>query len=109
MNDPLRHLDEDSDSDQEMEDDDNEWDGIEKEEEEAEEKTELVKELEEAGNRPVVKKPRHQSGREREWLERLIEKYGDDVEAMEWDGKLNPMQQTAADIRKRMRKTERGR
>ncbi|KAL8816238.1 MAG: hypothetical protein Q9191_008363, partial [Dirinaria sp. TL-2023a] len=31
------------------------------------------------------KKPRKQSQREQEWIERLVEKYGDDVGAMAWD------------------------
>lgn len=52
------------------------------------------------------KKPRHQSKREGEWLDRLVEKYGDDTQAMARDRRLNPMQQTAADISRRLRKLE---
>ena len=52
------------------------------------------------------KKPRHQSKREGEWLDRLVEKYGDDTQAMARDRKLNPMQQTAADISRRLKKLE---
>ncbi|KAL1960593.1 hypothetical protein VTO42DRAFT_7172 [Malbranchea cinnamomea] len=50
------------------------------------------------------RKPRHQSQREIEWLERLVQKYGDDTRAMARDRKLNPMQQTEADIARRLRK-----
>ncbi|KAM5475541.1 Nucleolar protein 16 [Microsporum audouinii] len=50
------------------------------------------------------KKPRHQSKREEEWLEALVQKYGDDTAQMARDKKLNPMQQTEADIARRLRK-----
>ncbi|WEW57309.1 Nucleolar protein 16 [Emydomyces testavorans] len=50
------------------------------------------------------RRPRHQSKREEEWLQRLVEKYGDDVPAMVRDRKLNPMQQSEGNIRKRLRK-----
>ncbi|KMU88369.1 hypothetical protein CIHG_06167 [Coccidioides immitis H538.4] len=50
------------------------------------------------------RKPRHQSKREEEWLQWLVDKYGDDVPAMVRDRKLNPMQQTEGDIRRRLRK-----
>ena len=50
------------------------------------------------------RKPRHQSKREEEWLERLIQKYGDDTAQMAKDRKLNPMQQTEADIARRLKK-----
>ena len=51
-----------------------------------------------------MKKPRHQSTREGEWISRLVERYGDDYEAMARDMKLNPMQQTEGDLRRRIRK-----
>ncbi|KAK2877130.1 Nucleolar protein 16 [Arthroderma sp. PD_2] len=50
------------------------------------------------------KKPRHQSKREEEWLEALVQKYGDDTARMARDKKLNRMQQTEADIARRLRK-----
>jgi nucleolar protein 16 len=50
------------------------------------------------------KTPRQQSKREVEWLQRLVDKHGDDTRAMARDMKLNPMQQTEADIAKRLRK-----
>lgn len=49
------------------------------------------------------KRPRKQSRREEEWVERLVEKYGDDVGKMVRDRKLNPMQQSHGDIAKRVR------
>ena len=48
------------------------------------------------------KKPRKQSEREREWIKSLTDKYGDDVGAMSRDRRLNPNQQTEADIRRRI-------
>ncbi|KAL9007454.1 MAG: hypothetical protein Q9180_009651, partial [Flavoplaca navasiana] len=49
------------------------------------------------------KRPRKQSRREEEWVESLVEKYGDDVGKMVRDRKLNPMQQSHGDIARRVR------
>ncbi|KAI9767816.1 MAG: Nucleolar protein 16 [Geoglossum simile] len=64
--------------------------------------TEVVRQLEERAKRGVAKAPRTQSAREREWVEQLVAKYGDDYRNMFWDRKLNPMQQSEGDIRKRV-------
>ncbi|KAF4556030.1 Ribosome biogenesis protein Nop16-like protein [Elsinoe fawcettii] len=64
--------------------------------------TEVVRRLEEEAARPVVKRERRQSEREKEWVMRLVEKYGDDYGKMARDGRLNPMQQSVGDIRKRV-------
>ena len=56
-------------------------------------------ELVEVGKR---RQPRMQSQRERVWIEQLVEKYGQDIRSMSKDPKLNPNQQTEADIRKRI-------
>lgn len=64
----------------------------------------IVQQLEDMAARAPEKKPRKQSEREREWIERLVGKYGDDHKRMARDMKLNPMQQTEADIRKRVDK-----
>lgn len=63
-------------------------------------------ELQAAQEEEAVKKrkPRSQSTREQEWVERLINKHGDNIQAMVRDRKLNPMQQTEGDIRRRIRK-----
>lgn len=104
LNDPLNDMDTDSeagdaqdgDGPQELE----EWGGIKEDGTE----TEVVKSLIAEAKAPVVKKPRHQSEREVEWLTRLVQKHGDDYQAMARDHKLNPFQQTAADIRRRAEK-----
>lgn len=68
------------------------------------EKSGIVAELERQAARAPEKKPRKQSAREKEWIERLVNKYGDDTKKMARDMKLNPMQQTEADIARRIKK-----
>ncbi|KAA8641916.1 hypothetical protein EYZ11_002153 [Aspergillus tanneri] len=71
-------------------------------------KTTIVEQLErqaaQEGQGVKAKKPRHQSSRESEWIQRLVDKHGDDVGAMFRDRKLNPMQQSEGDLRRRIRK-----
>ena len=67
------------------------------------ETTPVVKELMEQA-RMGARAERYQSAREKEWIERLVEKYGDDYRRMVWDKKLNPFQQTEGDIKKRVLK-----
>ncbi|KAH6845577.1 ribosome biogenesis protein Nop16 [Chaetomium sp. MPI-CAGE-AT-0009] len=83
-----------------------EWGGFGGQEGEGEDggRPEVLRALEREANRPTEKVVRHQSERELEWLRRLADKHGDDTAAMARDVKLNPMQQTAADIRKRLKK-----
>jgi nucleolar protein 16 len=100
LNDPLNELDSDSEAEDKDEQEYEEWGGI----RETGGETEVVKSLMEEARHPAEKKPRHQSEREREWLGRLVAKYGDDTAAMARDRKLNPMQQTAADIARRIKK-----
>lgn len=109
LNDPLNALDSDSEDEEEEEEEGNveEWGGIDEEEEDEEEEDEgkkIVRQLEAQAYRPVEKKPRTQSHREREWVESMVQKHGDDVRAMVRDRVLNPMQQTEADITRRIRK-----
>ncbi|GAB0133811.1 hypothetical protein EsDP_00002205 [Epichloe bromicola] len=108
LNDPLNALESDSDDgDGEGEGEGEEWGGIaEKEAAEDENTTEIVKSLIEQSHNPAPKMARYQSEAEREWLERLIKKHGDDTSAMARDLKLNPMQQTARDIARRIKKMQ---
>ncbi|KAM0738254.1 hypothetical protein ACQRIT_007446 [Beauveria bassiana] len=116
LNDPLRPLENDSDEEgvvTELDDgsykknkkrreEHEEWGGIHDGEDEG--MTDVVRELVEQVRNPAPKRPRHLSDREAEWLEKLIAKHGDDTRAMARDAKLNPMQQTAADIARRLKK-----
>jgi len=68
---------------------------------EGEPTTEVVKALIERASRGA-KVERNQSEREKEWIERLVERYGEDYRKMSWDKKLNPYQQSEGDIRKRV-------
>ena len=49
-------------------------------------------------------RPRIQSQGEQEWIERLVAKWGDDCGGMSRDRRLNPMQQSEGDLRKRVRR-----
>lgn len=49
------------------------------------------------------RRPRQQSKREEEWVEKLVARHGDNILAMARDKKLNPMQQSEGDIRRRVR------
>ncbi|KAF5102292.1 hypothetical protein D0Z00_000475 [Geotrichum galactomycetum] len=69
-----------------------------------ENKTEVVKELERLASLPVVSTPRVQSTREQDWIGDLVAKHGDDFDAMARDRKLNAFQQTAGDLRRRVKK-----
>ncbi|KAI5924786.1 ribosome biogenesis protein Nop16 [Camillea tinctor] len=94
LNDPLVALDSDSEAE--------EWGGI-RDAEQAE--NDIVRQLEAEAARPVEKRPRAQSAREVAWLRALVQAHGeDDVRAMARDRRLNPMQQTEADIARRIRK-----
>lgn len=66
--------------------------------------TEIVRKLEEQAAMVGERRERSQSEREREWIGRLVEAYGDDYVKMARDRKLNPMQQTPNDLRRRIGK-----
>lgn len=99
LNDPLNDI---TDSD---DDDDDEQDAQEQQQQQNDTKRELkvVDLLEQQASLPTESYKRHQSAREREWLERLLAKHGDDVAAMSRDLKLNPMQQTVGEIKKKLK------
>ncbi|UNI18690.1 Ribosome bioproteinsis protein Nop16 [Purpureocillium takamizusanense] len=122
LNDPLAMLDSDDDDLEEMEPtgesapaaavnqhggDEEEWGGIAEQEAHEGQATDVVRSLIAESHNEAPKKARHTSEREREWLERLVARHGDDTRAMARDAKLNPMQQTAADIAKRIKKMQR--
>lgn len=97
LNDPLNSESEDED----MADDGEEFDGFEGEKPV---ENEIVKQLEAQASMIAPPTERKQSDREREWIERLVAKHGDDYGKMSRDMKLNPMQQTPADIKRRVGK-----
>ncbi|KAG9231872.1 putative nucleolar protein 16 [Amylocarpus encephaloides] len=101
LNDPLN-----SDSEDEMVDEGEEFEGFDGQaaRNAGKGQNEIVKQLEEMASRAPEKKERKQSEREQEWIERLVGKYGEDYKRMSRDMKLNPMQQTEADIKKRVGK-----
>ncbi|KAJ0308369.1 hypothetical protein COL5a_000731 [Colletotrichum fioriniae] len=100
LNDPLNALEEDSDEEEGAgAENEEEWGGI-----DDESRPEVIRLLEKEAALPEIKKPRHISQQEKEWLERLIAKHGDDYDAMVRDRKLNPMQQTRGDIARRVKR-----
>lgn len=62
----------------------------------------IVRQLEAQAASAAPQKPRTQSEREREWIERLVEAHGNDYGAMWRDRKRNPMQQTERDLERRV-------
>lgn len=64
----------------------------------------IIRQLEEQASFVGEKKERKQSDREKEWIERLVGKHGEDYTKMSRDRRLNPMQQTEADIKRRVQK-----
>lgn len=65
---------------------------------------ELERQAHREGRSAKSKKPRHLSQREGEWITKLIEKHGENFSAMVRDRKLNPMQQSEGDLRRRINK-----
>ncbi|KAK6538899.1 Nucleolar protein 16 [Orbilia ellipsospora] len=68
-----------------------------------EKETDLVKALREQATMGI-KKERVQSDREMDWVRRLVEKHGEDYQAMFWDKELNIRQQSVGDIKRRIKK-----
>ncbi|PBP20500.1 putative Nucleolar protein 16 [Diplocarpon rosae] len=64
----------------------------------------IVRRLEAQAAMVGEKRDRTQSEREREWIERLVLAHGENFERMARDRRLNPMQQTPNDLRRRVGK-----
>lgn len=62
----------------------------------------VISALEEQAKQSRPKRPRMQSQLEREWIERLVGRWGDDWGGMVRDRKLNPQQQTEGDLKRRV-------
>jgi nucleolar protein 16 len=102
LNDPLNNLDDDGDEG---------WQGfvnqhgvVDAAAQQGPAKTDVVRLLLEQSAQTIKKAPRKQSEREEEWIERLVDKHGHDYLAMARDMKLNPMQQSVGDLKKRVNK-----
>jgi nucleolar protein 16 len=67
-------------------------------------KTDIVRRLEEQARNAAPKKPRKQSTREAEWVAQLVAKYADDYTKLVRDRRLNPMQQSEGDLKRRVRR-----
>jgi nucleolar protein 16 len=66
--------------------------------------TETVRALEEVANRPTTKYKRRQPEGEVQFIEELVRKYGDDYGKMARDMKINYMQRSEGDLKKRIKK-----
>ena len=62
----------------------------------------IIPELEEQATYSRPKRPRMQSQREREWIERLVGRWGDEWGGMVRDRRLNPQQQSEGDLKRRV-------
>lgn len=105
LNDPLNELtdSDDDDDDDEQEEEEGARRQQQQQHQDGHREMKVVDLLEQQASIPTESHKRHQSAREREWLERLLAKHGDDVAAMSRDLKLNPMQQTVGEIKKKLK------
>ncbi|PPJ54190.1 hypothetical protein CBER1_01100 [Cercospora berteroae] len=67
-------------------------------------KTDTVRALEEQASRPAAKHKRRQPEGEVQFIEELVRKYGEDYGKMARDMKINYMQRSEGDLRKRIKK-----
>lgn len=67
-------------------------------------KTDVVRALEEQASRAMTKYKPKQSDGERGFVQELVEKYGDDYAKMARDIKINYMQRSEGDIKRRVRR-----
>ena len=66
-------------------------------------KNSVLAQLEESSRCAKMAKPRKMGEREKEWIGRLVERWGDNFEGMSRDGKGNPMQYSPGEMRKRVK------
>lgn len=64
----------------------------------------LIVELLDIAAQPSIPNIRHASTLESQWLQKLVDKYGDDYDKMMWDKELNPMQHTSAQLTRKIKK-----
>ena len=70
----------------------------------------IVEQLEAAAMAGIKKtRPRMQSRREEEWIEALVRRWGENYKGMMSDRRLNPMQQSEGDLRRRIERWKEGR
>ena len=70
--------------------------------------TEVVERLEDEASRPAAKYRRKQTEGEIAFIEELVRKHGDDYHAMSRDMKVNYMQRSEGDLKKRIKKWREG-
>ena len=61
-------------------------------------------ELLDIASKPSVPNPHHATEVEGHFLQALVDTYGDDYERMMWDVRLNPMQHTAAQLKRKIKR-----
>jgi nucleolar protein 16 len=105
LNDPLNELDSDSEDDTGIFSLQNQHDAVVKTSStRSTAVTDTVKQLEAEANRPVTKYKRKQPDGERDFIEDLVRKYGDDTGKMARDTKINYMQRSEGDLKKRIKR-----
>ncbi|KAF1821213.1 uncharacterized protein K489DRAFT_322946 [Dissoconium aciculare CBS 342.82] len=106
LNDPLNDLDSDSEDDTGIFSLQNQHEAVMKKPSSTSKSavTDTVRQLEEEASRPVTKYKRKQPDGEREFIEALVEKYGDDTGKMARDIKINYMQRSEGDLKKRIKR-----
>jgi len=72
------------------------------------EKTEVVRQLEQEAGKVVPRRKQHQSEGERAFVVELVRKYGDDYARMARDTEINYMQRSAGDLKRRVKKWREG-
>ncbi|KAK5170171.1 Ribosome biogenesis protein Nop16 [Saxophila tyrrhenica] len=109
LNDPLNDLDSESDDDMEESFDQHGSVYPTASQNGTQPKTDVVARLEDEASRPAPKYQRKQSEGEIAFIEELVRKHGDDYGAMARDMKVNYMQRSEGDLKKRVKKwRERG-